>query len=100
MGMFDWIEGVPEMPCPKCGRPLDSWQSKDGPCEMERLHFSEVDNFYTLCSDRCGEFVEFALPKPPRVPRPFEDYQRVNSFEGLDGGEEGMTNLVVDLEEP
>ena len=35
MGMFDDI--VYEMPCPICKEPLTQWQSKSGPCLLEKL---------------------------------------------------------------
>ena len=30
MGMFDWYDPVPPVPCPECGGRLE-WQGKDGP---------------------------------------------------------------------
>jgi len=49
MGMFDEIIGLPDLECADCGHPLGGFQSKEGPCDLERLHFSEVKNFYTYC---------------------------------------------------
>lgn len=34
MGMFDWYEPEPALNCPVCGKPLDHWQGKDGPCGL------------------------------------------------------------------
>src|SRR5687767_11528379 len=31
MGMFDWYEPIPGIPCPMCRRDPDGWQGKDGP---------------------------------------------------------------------
>ena len=30
MGMFDYFDPDPELPCPACATPLTEWQSKDG----------------------------------------------------------------------
>jgi hypothetical protein len=55
MGMYDNINF--EMNCPKCGKLLSDFQSKDGPCILEMLEPDSVMNFYTSCD--CGEWVEF-----------------------------------------
>jgi hypothetical protein len=34
MSMFDWYQPVPQLSCPVCGRPLEEWQGKDGPCAL------------------------------------------------------------------
>ena len=34
MGMFDWYEPQPPLPCPKCGSALTGWQGKSGPCGL------------------------------------------------------------------
>jgi hypothetical protein len=31
MGMFDWYRPTGDLKCPACGRPLTTWQGKDGP---------------------------------------------------------------------
>ena len=54
MGMFDNIKY--EAPCPKCGNILDDWQSKDGPCVLDKLEPWQVQHFYTLCK-KCGSWV-------------------------------------------
>ncbi len=69
MGMFDYVVGVPEVLCPNCGKKVKGWQSKDGPCELVRLHFSAVDRFYTNCDkgkhtgSGCGRWIEFSVHK-------------------------------------
>jgi endogenous inhibitor of DNA gyrase (YacG/DUF329 family) len=58
MGMFDWVN-VPKINCPHCGKDgLRGWQSKDGPCTLDTVEFSTVDNFYAPCN-ACGRSVEF-----------------------------------------
>jgi hypothetical protein len=91
MGLFNYVDGVPEIPCPRCGQPMQDWQTKDCyPAELElnHVHFSEVDNFYAGCrreirdlnapvghlSRQCDGWVEFSLPRRP--PQPFEAYVR------------------------
>lgn len=51
MGMFDWV--AYSTVCSKCGKVLNGFQSKDGPCELLTLHPSEVDYFYNWCD--CGQ---------------------------------------------
>lgn len=73
MGMYDDIKY--EMACPKCGEKLDSFQSKDGSCELKVLEFWEVDNFYDMC-DNCNTWVEFNLrPNIRRAPLPIDVYE-------------------------
>ncbi len=36
MSLFDYYNPAEEMPCPKCGRNLQGWQGKDGPCGLFR----------------------------------------------------------------
>lgn len=83
MGMFDDITDVPAMNCRKCGKPITGWQSKDGPCELEKLPYWEVRNFYTFCHTvvsedpkhrYCGEWYEYQL-RQPATPRPITDYE-------------------------
>lgn len=76
MGMFDDIEGVPVIPCMKCGKPIDGgWQSKDADCQMDKIPFWHVRNFYTFCRD-CRTWHEFRL-KAPYAIRPFSDYELI-----------------------
>ncbi|EDY82979.1 hypothetical protein VDG1235_2602 [Verrucomicrobiia bacterium DG1235] len=73
MGMYDEISVPPETKCVKCGEPITGFQSKDGPCELKVLDYSEVDNFYTDC-EACGHWNEYVRKRPkPKVP--FEDFE-------------------------
>jgi len=56
MGMFDWVNV--EVPCPKCGEKLASFQTKDSACELGIVDPTRVSNFYSNC-EHCGEWVEF-----------------------------------------
>jgi hypothetical protein len=57
MGMFDDVVGVPEIEC--CGVPLTNWQSKSGPCELEKIHWSRLTEFYAYC-DTCHKCTRFS----------------------------------------
>lgn len=71
MGMFDDVKY--EAPCPVCGDPLTGWQSKDGPCVLDRLTPVELANvsgdvgrhgrnarFYTSCA-KCDAWVDITI---------------------------------------
>lgn len=58
MGMFDYIVDVPEVECPDCGEPVTGWQSKDDICDLQKIPYWQVDNFYTFC-DNCKCWIEF-----------------------------------------
>jgi hypothetical protein len=83
MGMFDYIVGVPEVLC-DCGHKLENWQSKDHYCQLNKIHYTRVRNFYTYCKN-CGLWVEFTTDRndiseedftSPQVNAPkFSDYQ-------------------------
>lgn len=62
MGIFDYVFGV-EVDCPKCGRKLREFQSKDGECCLGHLDYRQVLNFYTPCD--CGQWIEYQR-KPAR----------------------------------
>lgn len=71
--MFDDIT-APDVPCPKCKKPIKGWQSKDGPCMLETLPFAEVDEFYSSCHEcRIGLTFTLKTKKPPD--RTITDYE-------------------------
>lgn len=63
MGMFDWINI--KIPCPKCGKEITGFQSKDGDCLLACLEFWQVDNFYSYC-DHCKATIDFTLKEEVR----------------------------------
>lgn len=75
MGMFDDIKY--EAPCPICGEPITGWQSKDGPCVLDRMTPAELaavaDSgwreqsalFYTSC-DKCNTWVDIKIAVRPK----------------------------------
>lgn len=58
MGMFDEVNF--EMPCPNCGARLDSFQTKDLDCTMDKVEPDNLREFYTSC--KCGNWVELIRP--------------------------------------
>ena len=75
VGMFDYVTVEPQQYCRKCRAELHGWQSKDGRCRMDSIHFSEVNNFYTSCGT-CQEWHEF-VRKPAR--KEIDDYELLPS---------------------
>ena len=57
MGMYDWIT-TPEVKCPQCNEILSGFQSKDGPCLLDTIHYTKVNNFYTGCI-KCDNWIQF-----------------------------------------
>ncbi len=60
MGMFDWINI--KLPCPKCGKEIEGFQSKDGECLLDCLEFWQVDNFHSYCNN-CKAMVDYTLKR-------------------------------------
>lgn len=60
MGMFDWVNI--KLPCPKCGKEIEGFQSKDGECLLDCLEFWQVDSFHSYCNN-CKAAVEYTLKK-------------------------------------
>ncbi len=63
MGMFDWINF--KASCPKCGKEVSGFQSKDGNRMLGYLEFWQVDNFYSYCED-CDAMVDYVLKEDKR----------------------------------
>ena len=60
MGMFNYVNF--EMPCPKCGKTVRGFQTKDGDVSMELVEIEAVITMYSTCE--CGHWIELS-----RVPR-------------------------------
>jgi uncharacterized protein with PIN domain len=58
MGMFDYVNHKDK--CPKCNIDLDSFQTKDGPQNLEILEPSDVKNFYTSCK-QCKTWYDYSV---------------------------------------
>lgn len=56
MGMFDYVNV--HVPCPKCGSPVEGFQSKGGPCAMAMVEPEDVSDFYDKCGT-CGLWITF-----------------------------------------
>ena len=68
MGMFDYVGYVG--PCPDCGKRVDDFQSKDGPCTLSMVSPLEVFEFNSAC-DHCGAWIEYRR-KPAESMNDFE----------------------------
>ena len=62
MGMFDHVRY--RMQCPKCGREVSNFQSKDGDCTLDILDTWQVSYFYSSC--KCGAWIEFVRKVDPK----------------------------------
>ena len=72
MGLFDNIDY--EGDCPKCGKKVYGFQSKDGPCRLDHLKPEDVNNFYSTCLN-CKTWIEFnaKLVEPKEFVMTFEE---------------------------
>jgi len=61
MGMFDYVNFKVE--CPKCGWPVEGFQSKDGKCELETVEPETVEEFYSTCK-QCDQWIQYEVVKP------------------------------------
>jgi hypothetical protein len=55
MGMFDTVNF--EMNCPRCGKLLNDFQTKDHRCALSIVDPTEITGFYNSCS--CGNWISF-----------------------------------------
>jgi uncharacterized protein (UPF0212 family) len=65
MGMYDEIKFKTN--CPNCNAEVNSFQSKDGACNLEKLNYCEVDRFYTICKN-CEAWIEYSIEQRPYLP--------------------------------
>ena len=56
MGMFDYVNVV--VPCPYCGKDINSFQTKNAVCRLTIIDPDEISNFYSECKS-CGKWVEY-----------------------------------------
>lgn len=72
MGMFDWVNVPFEILCPKCGKPVVGWQTKNTVCELLTVELSDVYCFYSICG-WCKEWVEYV--RKTSVETPLDDFE-------------------------
>ena len=75
MGMFDYVKWRQE-PCPACGKPLTTWQTKDAECWCELLSPEDLDEkgvtaVHNMCL-YCNQWVEYR-----RKPVAYSEWGRV-----------------------
>ena len=62
--MYDYVNF--EMYCPFCGTTVDSFQSKDGECMLNKVDPTEIRNMYSRCPS-CNKWIELSRKyKEPR----------------------------------
>ncbi len=66
MGMFDYVNF--EMDCPKCGRNVSGFQTKDLACQLDTVEPDGLINFYSSCPG-CKTWIEFVRQAPEVQPR-------------------------------
>lgn len=72
MGMFDYINFKTK--CPNCKTEVTGFQSKDGLCELDRLEYWKVKNFYSSCP-KCNTWIEYTLSKETQPKMPISEYK-------------------------
>jgi len=60
MAMFNYVNF--EMPCPKCGKTVRRFQSKDGDLTMDLVEIEAVVTMYSRCE--CGHWIELSRAPP------------------------------------
>ena len=61
MGMFDEVNLTCE--CPKCGKEVGGFQTKDLRCTLMTVSPIRPDNYYSKC-DNCKNWIEFDAVEP------------------------------------
>lgn len=70
--MFHHIEDF-QIECPKCGKIIEDFQTKDTICEEINIKYWECDHFYSPC-DYCNTWIDFKRKKPKPF-APIDDYE-------------------------
>lgn len=60
MGMFDYVKF--EMACPKCGKPISEFQTKDLERELITVDYKSTKSFYGMC-ESCRTWINFIKTK-------------------------------------
>lgn len=71
MGIYDKVNH--KMDCPKCGKEVTDFQTKDTNGWFETIEYWQCDNFYSSC-DYCTTWIEFTLQRD-RVNIPLDAYE-------------------------
>ena len=77
MGMFDWYQPRPGVPCPQCGAILSGWQGKDGPCGLFEWTFAVASPTAHLVEDERA--INPAERENLRLPDEFDIYTRCDA---------------------
>jgi len=74
MGIYNIVKLT--IPCPKCGREVGEFQTKDDFCEslyLELVELWTVRECHTIC-DNCNEWIEIKLKKEKMQELTISDY--------------------------
>jgi hypothetical protein len=77
MGLFNYVKIL--IPCPKCGREVGEFQTKDDSCDslyMELVEFYTVREFHTSCPN-CDTWISVKLKKDKLKELTLDDYDIV-----------------------
>lgn len=67
MGMYDYVDF--ECECPKCGKQLKGFQTKDLDCSLEQVKPWETERFYSFCNN-CKTYIQYnRIVKDPPLKR-------------------------------
>jgi ribosomal protein S27AE len=74
MGLFNYVKIL--IKCPKCGKEIGEFQTKDDYCNslyMETVELGSVRECHTVC-DNCGAWVQLKLKKERIKKLTLDDY--------------------------
>ena len=60
---IDYVQIDKEVECPICGKPLERFETKEGPGVQVFIDFRDLNRFYSRC-EHCHNLIEFSLKKP------------------------------------
>ena len=80
MGMFDWVDY--EQKCPRCGRIINDFQTKELDCNLDLVSPSLVEYFWNECV--CGVRVSYSYNPPKVEPPPEKQNYLRDGVRGID----------------
>lgn len=84
MGMFDWVDF--ECNCPKCGKKVIGFQTKDYDNELETYTIFEVDYFYSSC-ENCRAWIHYKRKKIEQYPTEISKFNLYVNNDLVEGDE-------------
>lgn len=62
MADIDYVQIDDKVECPICGKPLERFETKEGPGVRAFIDFRNVDHFHSRC-EGCRNLIEISLKK-------------------------------------